>query len=226
MNINLTKLERPPSLKEKAYQSIKQIILHNLSGGDPLVVEDLAEQLGISRTPVREALLTLETEGLVTSIANRGTYVAVPSPEEVVHVYQVRGALESLAVRLAAPVIPQRELQALRVAFDQAQAAIDAGDFEAYSRCDLEFHQLILDHVDNDLLVNIIQKMEDRVYRIRMRARQRSSQHLVQAHKEHRLVLEALLARDGERAEAMMKKHLENAEKRVEAILTAQLGQN
>jgi DNA-binding GntR family transcriptional regulator len=222
MAISLAKLDRPPSLKEKAYESIKQIILHELSEGTPLVVEELAEQLGISRTPVREALLALEMEGLVTSVPNCGTYVAISSPEEVIHVYQVRSALESLAVRLATPAIPDDKLQSMRVAFDQAQAAIDAGDFEQYSRCDLEFHMLILDHVDNDILVNMIRKMEDRVYRIRIRARQRSTQHLVQAHKEHRLVLDALLARDGQRAEAMMKLHLENAEKRLEAILAAQ----
>lgn len=221
MHVKLNKLERAPSLKERAYQGIKHIILHNLSGGDPLIVEDLAAQLDTSRTPVREALLALELEGLVYSVPNRGTFVANPCTEEVGMIYQIREVLEPMAVKLATSRIPDDELEKLKLAFDAAQKAIEAGDFDPYLQCDADFHRLILLHTGNQILTQLIENLEDRVYRLRMLARKKSTNHLVQAHKEHRTVLDALIERDADKAEQLMRTHLQKGGRRVEEILMA-----
>jgi DNA-binding GntR family transcriptional regulator len=219
MNVKVSKLERSPALKERAYQSLKHAILYDLSGGDPIVIEELAAQLGISRTPVREALLALEREGLVMSIPNRGTFVAIPGAEEIREIYQVRSALESLAARLATPIIPADDLDNLRIDFDAAQQAVENGDFSLYLQCDTKLHKLIFQYAHNEVLTQFIENLEDRVYRIRINARRRVTQHLVQAHKEHRAVLDALIERDAEKAELQMKTHLTKAAKRLEDIL-------
>ncbi len=221
MNVKVSKLERAPALKERAYQSLKHTILYDLSGGDSVVIEELAAQLGISRTPVREALLALEREGLVVSIPNRGTFVAMPGAEEVREIYQVRGALESLAARLATPQIPDDELEKLRIDFDSAQNGVETGDFSLYLQCDTKLHKLIVQYAHNEVLTQFIENLEERVYRIRINARRRSNLHLIQAHKEHRAVLDALIERDAEKAELQMKIHLTKAAKRLADILTS-----
>jgi DNA-binding GntR family transcriptional regulator len=220
-NVKVSKLVRAPALKERAYRSLKHTILYDLSGGDSVVIEELAAQLGISRTPVREALLALEREGLVVSIPNRGTFVAIPGAEEVREIYQVRGALESLAAKLATPLIPDEELENLRIDFDSAQKGIEAGDFNLYLQCDTKLHKLIFQYAGNEVLTQFIENLEDRVYRIRINARRRATQHLIQAHKEHRAVLDALIERDAEEAELQMKTHLKKDAKRLADILTS-----
>ena len=221
MDVKLRKIERAPSLKEKAYQNIKHIILHDLSGDSPLIVDELANQLGISRTQVREALLALESEGLVNTEPNKGTFVTVPCVEEIRKIYQVRSALESLAVKLATPLIPDAELQKLKVAFESAQQGIEAGDYAAYLRCDAEFHRLTVGYSGNEILGQLIENLEDRIFRVRVHARKKSTHHLILAHREHGAVLEALLERNADKAELEMKKHLEKAAKRVETIIVA-----
>ncbi len=101
----LHRVTGPVSLKDKAYHAIKAAILSlKLKPGDPLVESDLAQQLGISKTPVRDALLELEREGFVTKVPFKGTYVTEITLKDVREVFQVRAVLEGLAARLAAPL--------------------------------------------------------------------------------------------------------------------------
>jgi DNA-binding GntR family transcriptional regulator len=219
----LTRLKKAPSLKNRAYQSIKDCILHDMTSHQPLYVEELAGQLGISRTPVREALLALELEGLVYSIPNKGTFVAAPTVEEVVEIYQTRAALEGLAVRLATPVIPDEELGRLRTAFDSAQEPIEEGDLLPYFQSDLDFHSAIRQYSGNEVLKQLIENLEERLHRIRVHARERSREHPIQSYEEHRQVLAALIERDAAKAESLMKMHLNSAAKRIEQILQSEL---
>jgi DNA-binding GntR family transcriptional regulator len=222
MNVKLGKLERTPALKQRAYQSLKHSILYDLSSGDPVVIEELAAQLGISRTPVREALLALEREGLVESVPNRGTFVVTPSIDEVIKIYQIRQALEPLATKLATPALPMETLEKLSVDFDLADKAMTAGNFDLYLQCDAEFHRLIMQYAENEILAQILGNLEDRIYRIRFHARRKSTENLVPAHREHRALLDALRARDADKAELLMKVHLQNAAKRIQAILSSE----
>lgn len=222
LRTRLPELERTPSLKERAYESIKHCILYDLSSDDPLSVEELANQLGISRTPVREALLVLEMEGLVYSIPNRGTYVAAPTVGEVVDIYQVRAALEALAARLAASVIPNEELQRLKNDFDSAQGAIEQGNFEPYFQSDMDLHRAIRQYAGNEVLAQLIENLDDRLHRIRTYARRRSRQHLIQSFEEHREVLRALIERDPCQVARVMERHLDSASKRIEQILRSE----
>lgn len=220
MAIKVDRVERSPSFREQAYQKIKDTVLHELSAGQPLVVDELAAQLGISRTPVREALLVLEQEGLVKCLPYKGTFVIDPSVEEVEQVYQVREVLEPFAARLAALRISDQELERLKITFDAVREAIEGGDFDPYFESDTQFHDLIVQNAGNQVLKEILENLSDRVYRIRVRARRRSSSHLVQSFEEHCLVLEALIKRDPSGAEHFMREHIRNAGKRIASIMS------
>jgi DNA-binding GntR family transcriptional regulator len=215
----LARLRKVPSLKERAYATIKEHILQDLSSEDPLSVDALASQLGISRTPVREALITLEFEGLVYSVPNKGTFVAGPSVEEMLSIYQVRAALEGLAIRLATPNIDEDELQQLVTAFDAAEDPIEEGDFEPYFSSDVDFHHTIREYAGNPVLSRMLANLEDRLHRIRAYARRRSREHLISSFHEHQEVLNALLERDPDKAEQVMKEHLNRAAHRIERIM-------
>ncbi|MBI4757519.1 MAG: GntR family transcriptional regulator, partial [Chloroflexi bacterium] len=103
----LARVEGPLSLKDKAYAAIKDAILSlQLKPGEPLVETELAEQLGISKTPVRDALQHLERGGFVTRVLFKGTYVTEVTLKDLKEVFQLRAVLEGLAARLAAPLQP------------------------------------------------------------------------------------------------------------------------
>ena len=131
MEVKLERIRKHPSLKEEAYRRIKALVLSDtLSRGDVLDMDWLSSELGISRTPLREALLMLEQDGLVETIPYKGTFVAGVSTTDVEEIYQVRGALEALAVRLATPVIPDEELESMGMknAFDMNKANFSGMD--------------------------------------------------------------------------------------------------
>ena len=218
--IRVGRVEKTPSLKQQAYESIKRLVLHELSDGQSLLVDELATQLGTSRTPVREALLLLEQEGLVNCVPYKGTFVAEPSADEVKQIYQVREIIETFGVRLATPRISDPELKQLRARFDAVQEAMEDGDFEPYFHSDTEFHDLIIRNAGNDILKEIIENLSHRVFHIRARARRRSSVHLRQSFQEHCLILEALIERDVSRAERLMREHIRNAGERIASIMT------
>lgn len=220
MVIKVSKLKRSPSFREQAYRNIKEIVLHQLAAGQPLIVEELVTQFGISRTPVREALLALEQEGLIECLPSKGTFVIDPSPEEVEQVFQVREVLEPLAVKLAVPRVPDHELERVRVLFDSVRDAIENGDFDPYFESDTRFHELIAPNAGNQVLKEIIDNLNERVYRIRVRARRRSTSHLIRSFEEHCLVLDALTKRDASRAERLMREHIRNAGKRIVSIMS------
>lgn len=205
------------SLKDQAYARIKSLIL---SGGfcerEPLPIDQLSVQLEISRTPVREALLTLEGEHLVTSIPYKGTYVAELSAKEVQEIYQVREPLEAMAARLASPLIPDDELAELRALFrGLAQGGLSDGHFES----DTRLHGLILDHCGNAVLKELLMGLSDRIHRVRRFSARQGSSHLKLSFREHRLLLDALMHRNAAEAERLMAEHIRKAGKRIVGLV-------
>jgi len=215
----LPPVETVPSLKDRVYQIIKQYILDHLSPGDPLVIDQLVAQLGVSRTPVREALLVLEQERLVESIPYKGTFVARLSKEEVKQIYQVREALECLAVKLAALAIPLEDLEQIKAQLDEAEEAIEQGNLEVHFRTDTGLHGLIGRYTGNEVLQDLIENLGDRIYRIRRYSLAKSGEHLRRSLQEHRLIVEALLARNPELAEQHMRDHIRQAGQRILALV-------
>ena len=204
----LPRVAEPVSLKDKAYKAIKSAILSlKLKPGDPLVESDLAQQLGISKTPVRDALLELEREGFVTKVLFKGTYVAEITLKDVREVFQVRAVLEGLAARLAAPFFSAKDLEEGEKIITAAEAALAEGDIVLCSEHGRRFHRLIINKADNQRLQTIILNLDDHLQRFRLLSDQINGR-LNKSLKEHRKILEALGRKDPLAAEETARGHL------------------
>jgi len=204
----LEKVAAPVSLKDQAYLAIKDAILTlNLKPGDALVENDLAEQLGISKTPVRTALQELEREGLVTKVLYKGTYVRELTPRDVREIFQLRAVLEGLAARLAVPALEESDLARARELVHLMETALKAGDRSTASQCGAGLHSLLLQKADNERLHLIWNNLDDQTERFRLMS-DRISGRLEKSVGEHRRLLEALELRDPQLAEQRIREHL------------------
>lgn len=194
------------SRAEAAYRSIRDAILSNhLHIGEHLREESLAQQLGMSRTPIREALGRLRSEGLVKEAKPRGYVVSSVSPTDVFHVYAVREELEGLCLRLAATRITPHELFQLSTIIERMEQALE--DPPRFSRLNLQFHGIIVEATGNpvlkkimDDLMAVVARFPFSAYEVEGRTRQVIA--------EHRKVLEALELHDPEAAERAIQEHL------------------
>lgn len=150
MNEKPRQLQRAKSLTEQAADEIRiRIVRGDFELGAPLSENTLAADLGVSKTPVREALLQLKSEGLVAIQPQRGSFVFDMGPEEIVQLGELRGALEEAALALAARRNRAALLAELTRIVDDMRAALDAGDAVAYRTLDAGFHQALFDHCGN-----------------------------------------------------------------------------
>jgi len=148
------------SLREAALSAIRQAIVHgDLKPGQRLVESDIAEQMGISRAPVREALRQLETEGLVAGEPHRGTFVAKLSTTDLWEIYTLRATLEGMAVRLATKQISEETLTQLHQAVDGMAQAAREGDLPRLATQDMAFHETLCRSAGHTRLLNIWQSM-------------------------------------------------------------------
>jgi DNA-binding GntR family transcriptional regulator len=208
ISYQLDKVGGPVSLKDKAYTAIKDAILSvKLKPGTPLVETQLAEELGISKTPVRAALEELEREGFVTRILFKGTYVTEVTVKDLVEIFQLRAVLEGLAARIATPLFSPRELDQIARKLTAAETALAQGDLALCSELGKGLHDAIIDKADNLRLTLIIRNLDDHVQRFRAISDQISGR-LNKSVKEHRRVLDALRHRDPDAAAQAMRDHL------------------
>lgn len=198
------------TLTERVYTSIKQAILSlELKPGGSLVEDDLARQLGTSKTPVRDALLTLERDGLVVKIPYKGTYVTEVALQDATDIFEIRSVLEGLAARRAARSFSPKELDELENLLTESTKARQRGDFELASQYGASFHRAILRRADNQRLEPILEKLDEQLERLR-RLSDRVEGRLEKSSHEHLRILEALKLGDPEKAEQAMRSHLES----------------
>jgi len=204
----LQRVDTAPSLKEKAYAAIKDAILSlRLEPGMPLVESELAEQLGISKTPVRDALQELEREGFVERVLFKGTYVTDVTIKDVEEVFQLRAVLEGLAASLAAPLFVDAELDEIAQTLTGAETALTERNLALCSQRGQRLHNAVIDKADNQRLALIIRNLDDHVQRFRALS-DRISGRLNKSVVEHRRVLDAMYERDAAAAERAMRDHL------------------
>ncbi len=185
----------------QAYRTIKTRILENrYPPGHQILEQELADDLGMSRTPVREALIRLQDEGLVELIPRRGMRVVPLSPEDMREIYEVLTALEVAAVELAAQRnLTDQDLAPLEKALEAMESRLAADDLDGWARADARFHKALIRLAGNKRLAGMAGTLADQVHRARMitlRLRPRP----VQSIEEHGEVLEALRVGDGVRA--------------------------
>lgn len=178
-----------------------------LRGNQPLPQDEIAGQLRVSHIPVREALRQLESEGLVTYQANRGATVRALTTDEIREIYEIRATLETAAVRRATPQLSEAQLHEARAILTRAESASDDA---LWGSLDVEFHQLVYDLEQRPRLQELITGLLRRVDRYWL------SQGLMLKHRsafdhEHRALLAAIEARNGEKAAALLEAHLVGA---------------
>ena len=197
------------TLKQHAYQEIKDAILSRVvSGGDELEEVSLARKLGVSRTPVREALRVLETEGLVTITPGKGAFVSSPSWKDLNEIFVMRETLEALAARLAAHGMDADHLQQLDGILASSHERLEAHDYEAMLDLDAEFHGTINGYCGNAKLTEIIIMLTNQAKLNECKVSAwRAPGFLEQSLREHEALLAAIRAHDGDVAERLMREH-------------------
>lgn len=145
---------QPVSLREQVVEQVRTAIIEGRLRPDDHVTEaTLTEQLGVSRTPVREALILLEREGLLTFLPNRGAFVRALNEEDVEDIFSMRTALENFAAELVIERITDADMARLAALIDQQREAIDQNDFNRLRSVDMDFHRTLIHLSGNRLLV-------------------------------------------------------------------------
>lgn len=193
-----------------ATELIREAIIDGrLNPGQRLKEEELARELGISRTPVREALLMLQAEGLVDAIPNRGAKVRTHTAKDLDDLYQLRALLEGHATRRAASRLSAEEIAHLRASCERFAALLDNGppDLRELVKENLFFHQTILDGAGSARLSSMVRKVIELPLVYRSYIWYTPEQQHISSH-YHSQIVRALDARDAERAEIVMKEHI------------------
>lgn len=205
---SLAVIRKPQSLKDLAHGSIKNAILTlRFQPGQALSNRDLASQLQISETPIRDALQELEQEGFVTRIPHKGTFVTEIDPKDIEETFQLRATLERLSVELTVPTLDPIAFDQMAALLNDAEKALADGEREQCSQLGYQFHQCFIRPADNRRLKVILQNLEDHHARFR-RISDTLDGRLEKSQIEHRQIFEAAKAGDVEQVANAMYNHL------------------
>ena len=202
-------------LRDVVFNTLRQAILRGeLKPGERLMEIRLANQLGVSRTPIREAIRMLELEGLVIMIPRKGAQVAQITEKDLNDVLEVRLGLEELATRFACERIRSEALGDLYRASRKFESLLETDDLQALAKADVEFHDIIYQATDNARLVQLLNNLREQMYRYRIEYLNdvKARRSLVE---EHDALWEALKERDLERAQMIMREHIERQQKNI-----------
>lgn len=202
-------------LRDVVFNTLRQAILTGeLKPGERLMEIHLADRLGVSRTPIREAIRKLELEGLVTMIPRRGAEVAQITEKGMIDVLEIRRALDALCVELACDRITDEEMERLKGACDDFDSAVKTGDVKKIAQADVALHDILVQATGNQRLIQMVNNLSEQMYRYRFEYIKDFHQHerLVE---EHRIIYESILNKDKETATQAAKMHIDNQEKAI-----------
>lgn len=209
-------------LRDVVFNTLRQAILKGeLKPGERLMEIQLAQRLGVSRTPVREAIRKLELEGLVLMIPRKGAEVAEITVKDLEDVLEVRTALEELAVKDACENITEEQLEKLEQANEAFRKALEGDDLIACGKADMEFHEIIYDATNNRRLIQILNNLREQMYRYRMEYLKDRDMYPVLL-EEHKAIRKALDCHDREKAGAAIRVHIENQKESIINSLNAE----
>lgn len=213
----VARVERAPTLSSAVYEQVKASIVNlSLAPGMRLVTDDLARDLGVSRTPVREAVQHLLRERLIEEVGVAGVIaVARVTPRYVEEIYELRAALEGIATRAATARLRDTDVVVLQARFDQVARDISRGERDSYYHFEEYLHDAIFVWADNSHLAATWATVRAHVERIRHVSHVTPNSQLPLGHEEHRPVLTALSRRDPEGARQSMETHLMNMSARI-----------
>ena len=196
-------------LREMVYEELKmQILKGSIIPGTRMMEVELAEEMGVSRTPIREAIRKLEKEGLVTIEPRRGAYASMISTEDMVEILEVRQDLEGLAAYFAADRMSEEQMNELRKESDSYNDAVKRGNMEDMIRHDTRFHHIIVESCRNKILVQMIEQLQELVLRFRYIYYDnfRRAENMPE---EHEAIVTAIAEGDADKARAAADIHIE-----------------
>lgn len=206
------KLDSYKPLREVVTETLREAIVNGvLKPGERLMEIQLAEELGVSRTPVRESIRKLELEGFVVMVPRRGTYVADLSIKDINEVYEIRTVLDVLAAGLAAERITEEEQEQLERILFQVGELVEANDIEKLIEVDSQFHDILYRASRNDRLVGIINNLREQFTRFRSISMKYPGR-LKNTLEEHTRLVEAIAQRNPDLAQQVAREHMENSE--------------
>ncbi|CAN7317774.1 GntR family transcriptional regulator [Trinickia sp. LjRoot230] len=210
LTLSLKSIGASVSLRDQAYAMLRQAIADAdiYATHEPVRLDErmLSETLGVSRTPIREAMTLLEQEGFLRTVPRRGIYIVRKSKREVVEMIQMWAALESMAARLATLNATDEEIARLRHMFDNFRDTTPAEHIEEYSDANIAFHQAIVELSKSQIILDTIKNIFVHVRAIR-RMTISQSDRAARSIVDHLRIIEALEQRDTELAERLVRQH-------------------
>lgn len=208
-NFNVTMNEYLP-LRDVVFNTLRQAILRGeLKPGERLMEIQLANKLGVSRTPIREAIRKLELEGLVLMIPRKGAEVADITEKSLKDVLEVRKALETLSVQLACDRITEEEIGNLKDAAEEFKETLKSKDVTEIAEADVRFHDVIFGATDNQKLIQLLNNLREQMYRYRVEYLKRENSY-PQIIEEHEEIIARIEAKDKKEASEILCRHIDN----------------
>lgn len=209
-------------LRDVVFSTLREAILKgDLKPGERLMELQLASKLGVSRTPIREAIRMLEQEGLAVTIPRKGAEVAKMTLKDMEDVLEIREALDELAVQIACTKITPEQLKRLRMIKEEFEYSTKTGEIKRIAQADVNFHDVIYEATENPKLVSILSNLREQVYRYRVEYLKDTANYplLIQ---EHEAILEGLEEHNVEKARQAMQMHVANQAVAVKAVIQQQ----
>ncbi len=220
-NLKLDANEYLP-LRDVVFKTLREAILRgDLKPGERLMELQLAAKLGVSRTPIREAIRMLQQEGLAVTIPRRGAEVAAMTEKDMEDVLQVREALEILAVQLASEKITKEQIAELEERLKAFEQAVETAEVKQIAQSDIDFHDLIYTAAENPRLVVLLNNLREQIYRYRVEYL-KDEKNYPRLIEEHRQIVQGLKERNEQYVVEMTKKHMDNQANAVRNIIRQQ----
>lgn len=208
-NFNVTMNEYLP-LRDVVFNTLRQAILRGeLKPGERLMEIQLANKLGVSRTPIREAIRKLELEGLVLMIPRKGAEVADITEKSLKDVLEVRRALEELSVKLTCDRITKEEIKELEQAAENFKKTLKSKDITEIAEADVRFHDVIYTATKNQKLIQLLNNLHEQMYRYRIEYL-KDEEVYPKLLKEHKEIIERISKGEKEAAARMVCEHIDN----------------
>ncbi len=205
------------SLRGRVFQKLRDDILDGkYAEYEELREITIGEEMGVSRTPVREAFRQLELEGLIQIIPNKGAYVTGITAEDVKDIYMMRSKLEGLCARWAVEHITKEQIDEMEENVYLSKFHASRGHFEQMAELDSRFHEILYEACDSKMLKHQLINLHQYVMRVRRKTLSNVSRSAASTN-EHEQIMEAIIARDADKAEQLANLHIVNAFRNIEA---------
>lgn len=209
-------------LRDVVFNTLREAILKGeLKPGERLMELQLASKLGVSRTPIREAIRMLEQEGLAVTIPRKGAEVAKMTIKDMEDVLEIREALDQLATKIASNKITEEQLAELKKAKIAFEQSTKAGNLKEIASNDVRFHDIIYDATNNPKLVILLSNLREQIYRYRVEYI-KDPKNYPMLIKEHEMIFEGLVSHDEAKAVEAISIHVENQAEAVKAVIREQ----